>query len=237
MHLFDRNQVIKDLLYQMDIPRLLYPDDTFDSIGPHDPEYFSRYAARRRDSETDAINALDAATNEELWELSETPGCLRSFEVKFLLFDPPPWYAGGFGVEYRKADFGYWAKMDFWTLEEATCLSIGFKPESMPKKPVLPSPRSTLVFFYERFELFRRADLRNGKSPDQIEPREFVAWVLEKEIEIPKELERILGGQSQNRRPAMLKTVDVRKYDSALKVLLGLISNEYSYHSGNVGSE
>jgi hypothetical protein len=113
MHLFDRDEVITRLLDQLDIPRFLYPGDTCDCIGPNDQEYFVQYAARRREKETKARKALEAATNEELWDLSETPGCLRSFELKYSLSDPPPWYAGGFGVEFHKADFGYWAKMDF----------------------------------------------------------------------------------------------------------------------------
>jgi len=134
MNIFKRDEAMKSLLDLLDIPRLIFHCETYDSIGPNDPNFFNRYEIWQREREKAARAFLENAADEDLWELSETPGSLRSFELEHALFDPPPWYAGGFGVEISKADFAYWAKMDFWSLEEATCLSIGFKPKKMPEK-------------------------------------------------------------------------------------------------------
>ena len=234
MNIFKRDEAIKSLLDLLDIPRLIFHCETYDSIGPNDPNFFNRYEIRRREREKAARAFLENAADEDLWELSETPGSLRSFELEHALFDPPPWYAGGFGVEISKADFAYWAKMDFWSLEEATCLSIGFKPKKMPEKTKFGPPGNALDFYHGRTELFKRADFYHAQSQDQIKPRAFVEWALKKEIEIPKELELAVIENGEIKRPAMLGTVDARKHDSALKVILGLIANEYGYRDGKV---
>jgi len=235
MHLFNRNETIPNLLGLLDIPKFFELYETCDCIGPSDPNVFAEYKLRRLKKEAAAIAALKNATDEELWELSETPGCLSSFEMKYCLFDSPPWYAGGFGVERHKADFAYWVKMDFWTLEEATCLSIGFTPEKIPEcKLGLRSPYQSVNFYHDRVELFRRINFQNRKMPYQIEPMEFVNWARKKGIEIPSELEKSVNENHQVKRPAMLGTVDARKYDSAIKLILGLIANEYGYRKGIV---
>jgi len=234
MEFFKREEAIKSLLNLLDIPRFIFPYETYDSIGPSAPDFFSKYEDRRKSREKGAKDFLENATDEELWELSETPSSLRSFELTHYLFAPPPWYAGGFGVIAHRADFVYWAKMDFWTLEEATCLSIGFKPESMPEKPNFMSPYEAIDFYHKRNELFNRAGFNSAESRDRIKPLEFVEWTLKNKIEIPKELELAIIGKGEVNRPAMLRTVDARKYDSALKVILGLIANEYGYRSGIV---
>jgi len=235
MHLFKRDETISKLLDLLDIPRFIFPYEICDCIGPNDLNFFMKYEERRKKSEDVAKVFLENATDEELWELSETPGSLKSFELKHSLSNEPPWYAGGFGVKIHKADFAYWAKMDFWTLEEATCLSIGFKPETIPEsKTGIRSPYESLNFYRDRIELFRRADFHNKNSTDQIKPSVFVEWVLKKGIEIPNELDQAVNEDIQIKRPAMLRTVDARKYDSAIKVVLGLIANEYGYRNGIV---
>ena len=235
MHIFKRQEVISQLLDLLDIPRLVFRYSTYDGIGPTDPDFNDKYDDRRKERENIAKDSLENATDEELWELSETPGALSSFELTHLLFDPPPWYAAGFAVEHHKADFSHWVKMDFWTLEEATCLSIGFTPEAIPvSESGIRSPYEALNFYNDRIELFRRINFRDRSSPDQIEPFEFVQWARKKGIEIPSELDQAFDENPQTKLPAMLGTVDARQYDSALKAILGLISNEYGYRDGKV---
>ena len=235
MHLFKRQDAIPVLLERLDIPQFVYPHERCESIGPNSPEFFIEYAKWRKDKEQLAIAVLEDATDEELWELCETPGALDLFELENSLFDPPSWYDGGFGVAGREADFSYWVKMDFWTIEEATCLSIGFTPEKIPERdPEIPVPKSAVTFYHDRVNLFKRAKFASGGASDKVHPREFVDWALKKGIEIPDELVRAINESIQINRPAMLGTVDARKYDSAMKVILGLISNEYGFRGGAV---
>lgn len=129
MEIFNREKVIENLLFSLDIPRFELIYDREKGIGPYDPDFFNKSQASRQALEQLAKNALNVLSDEDLWELSGTPGQIDIFAIEHSLFDRPPWYAGGFGVRAYKADYGYWANMDFWTLEEATCLSLGFEPE------------------------------------------------------------------------------------------------------------
>jgi hypothetical protein len=103
MELFNRKEVIERLLSLLDIPRPLLIYDHAQGIGPYDPEFFDKYCIRRQDREELAKQALDTMTDEELWELRGSPGRLDSFALEHLLFDPPPWYAGGFGGKCLQA--------------------------------------------------------------------------------------------------------------------------------------
>ncbi len=113
MLLFKRHEVIAQLLFSLDIPRFIFPYETYDGIGPNDPEFFDRYEAGRKEREEAATNFIENATDEVLWDLSETPSSLRSFTIKYSLSDPPPWYAGGFGVQIKKSRFCILGKNGF----------------------------------------------------------------------------------------------------------------------------
>ena len=238
MHIFKRQEVIPELLSLLDIPQLIFPFRSCETIGPSDPEFFKEYEERRRKMEALATDALEMLSDEELWELSETPGAREIFEMEYGLSSVPKWYAGGFGVDVRKADYSFWSKMNFWTLEEATCLSIGFTPEKMPVDGGPPGPFDEVMdFFFSRKRLFERAFVNNDNSPDEINPKELLAWVQKKDIEVPDEMADSISNTSQTVRPAMLETVDARKYESALKVILGLMASQYGYRGGTADKD
>ena len=130
MGIFKRDKTIEGLLFLLDIPRSEFFLDHEQGIGPYDPEFFVKSHADRQACEQQAEKALQAMTDEDLWELCD-PDRVDSFAFGYSLFEPPPWYAGGFGVCVYKPDYEHWAKMDFWTLEEAACLSR--------KRPVCPA--------------------------------------------------------------------------------------------------
>jgi len=238
LHLFKRDKVIAQLLDSLDIPRFILMYEVENCIGPSDPDFFVKYETRRLEQEKIAKAALENSTDKELWELSEIPDLLKSFSLKYYLFDPPPWYAGGFGVRFYKADYDYWSKMDYWTLEEAACLSVGLKPESIHEITLrYTSPYEAVRFFNRRVEQIKRADFLEIDGQDKIKPREFFEWIRKKGIEIPSELDQAFSNVAQVNRPAMLAAVDARKYDSAIKIILGLLSSEYGYRTGNIDSD
>ncbi|NSX56326.1 hypothetical protein [Parasulfitobacter algicola] len=229
MEIFKRSEAVERLLSDLDIPRLEFFYELKQGIGPYDPEFFEKSAARRKDFEAKAKQALLEMTDEELWELRETPRRLSSFALKYSLFDPPPWYAAGFGVCVYQADFEYWAKMDFWTLEEAICLSLGFNPEKVPNYRNRPHSRyETVQLFRQRMSLIERAPFNAKSQQNSVTPSVFTSWAVSKEMEIPSELIDAVGIAKKPNRPAMLTTVDKRQHDTALKVILGLLASIYA---------
>lgn len=237
MEIFKREDAIKRLLFSLDIPRSPFFFDHEQGIGPYEPDFFQKSDLRRRESEELAEKALQGMMDEELWELCETPRCLDSFALEHLLFDPPPWYAGGFGVCVYKPDYAYWAKMDYWTVEEATCLSLGFKPEKIPQNQSgLPSPYAPLNFFRERLSLIQRATVFEKSENNSVSPSAFVGWAKSKSLEVPPELIETASADKASGRPKMLNSVDSRQYDSALKVILGLLAYHDAYRGGAITS-
>ncbi len=238
MEIFKKEKSIESLLSLLDIPRSEFLFDHKQGIGPYDPEFFEKNHACRQASEQRAEKALQAMTDEDLWELCETLGRLDSFALEYSLFEPPPWYAGGFGVCVYKPDYEYWAKMDFWTLEEAACLSLGFQPEKMPQyRDRKPFPYQALDFFRGRVSLIPRAPFSTKFDHDRVSPAAFVGWAENKLLEIPAELIQAVKADKEPHRPKMLNSVDKRQYDSALKVILGLLSSQFGYREGKVTPE
>lgn len=238
MELFKRDEAIEKLLWRLDIPRTMYPYEQNKGIGPYDPDFFVKYQAHRRERERIAEDSLRAMADEDLWQLCETPDCIDIFAMEYSLFDAPPWYAGGFGVSVYKPDYEHWARMEYWTLEEATCLSLGFKPEKMPGyQSDLPSPYEALDFLKNRLSLIKRAPITRRADTSEISPATFVGWAESKSLEIPSELIKAIHAGETSERPKMLSSVDRRQYDSALKVILGLLSFHEGYKGGAITSE
>lgn len=174
-------------------------------------------------------------TDEELWEICETPGAREGFELENNLFEALPWYAEGLCVKGREAKYAHWSNLEYWTLKEATCLSIGFEPIVMPVRNVdFPPPDNILEFYWNRQEQISRALFFSDKNQDRVAPSAFVKWALAKSVEIPTKLAAILEFDNSKARPTMLDTADRRTYESALKVILGLRSTQFGYQSGGI---
>jgi hypothetical protein len=58
-----------------------------------------------------------------------------------------------------------------------------------------------------------------------------------KGLEIPPELINAVSERTSTKRPAMLGSVDARQYESALKIILGLLAQEYGYRGGTISTE
>ena len=239
MELFKRDKVIERLLDYLDIPRLNYHSyQSTNGIGPFDPEFFEREYAQRLENEKIAEKALLIMTDEDLWELSETPGQLGLFERQYSLFDVPPWYAAGFPSGVYEPDYEYWAKMDLWTLEEAVCLSVGVKPEKLPTLQIQSnSPYKAVRFFRDRLALVERASMAWSTAPNFVKPAVFMSWAKGKNLELPPALISTVLSDQDTPQPPMLIKVDRRQYDSAMKVILALMASNYGYRSGPVSSD
>ena len=99
------------------------------------------------------------------------------------------WYVAAFGQAKLLANYDYWAKAAFLTLDEAFWLSVGLEPLEVFTKKITtnPSPlhRPNLVAEHmrARSELFRREFDRYGQR-NQHDPKVFLVWVNRVELDV-----------------------------------------------------
>ena len=162
---------------------------------------------------------------------------------------PPPWFAGGFGVEGQEADFDYWSKMKDWDWDEATSLSIGFEPcgkIDTPDQDARVNPE--VMEFYRR----RRKVIGNNfygfgdHTVFKPSPINFCKWAAAVRIEVPDGLHRavmdtsgvsyeLLGSaKAKSLRHASLVP---RERESLLRLVIGMAIRGYGYQPTALRSE
>lgn len=229
MIFFNRKDGINKILDFLDIPMsegfiIHHPKP---GIGPFDGTYFERVLEIRREAETNALNDINQLDDEEIYRLCEEPKALDHYAFMNGLIAAPAWYGGGFDVPGRQARFGDWLLMGTWSIEETTCLSIGFEPQSFPAVyKDIPIPPGPLTFFWERHEIIRRAKLHKGEDPNAIEPEVFLNWVRKKAgaFEVPAELQQAINNKAD---PAFISRADQRELDSLKKIAAALLVIAY----------
>ncbi len=240
----DRDQTIKMLLSSLDIPRAKVSFNYVQLIGPHDADFFEKHHVERQEAERRAKTDILQSSDDSLWALYEIDGVLADFQAQFSLFDPPPWYSAGFGVDLYWPDYRHWAQFDYWTIDEAVCLSLGFEPKRSvdfaPRfqaryEPV--SPTKPYDFFRERTVLIERASFREKTDQASVSPREFASWAVSKGLQVPSEMLAAVDHGCDAPRPKMLNSIDRRQYESAMKVILGLVASNYGYRDGAISTE
>jgi hypothetical protein len=137
-----------------------------------------------------------------------------------------------------KADFGYWAKLSYWSIEEAVALVLGRDPKHANRKGIGPYLQvSPFARLYEQtLELANRAvgvqQLTNATLPGA-----FLAWAKRYDIAVPVELEvavtkyghfirdwKTLHDQAAEQRDAGLQRES--KLAEAIKILKGHIDEQ-----------
>ncbi|MEC5291600.1 hypothetical protein VSX64_23030 [Aurantimonas sp. C2-6-R+9] len=88
-----------------------------------------------------------------------------------------------------KADFGYWAMASYWSIEEATALSLGRDPRRVQLKSVKSFVHisSFAKLFIDRLDLLRRAQTM-GQLYAQSSPSVFLAYAQRMGLAVPSEL-------------------------------------------------
>lgn len=150
------------------------------------PDYFKREAVRAmkggRISDDDQAKAIAFRGEIEAKPLEEIKALYKQEkerEEQERFFNQPP----------AKADFTHWAKMTYWTLDEAIALAFGKAPEVVKwdhvKGYLHVSP------FAEKYGRVRELALRAKawkQLYDPVLPSIFLAWARRMEIEVPPEL-------------------------------------------------
>jgi len=158
-----------------------------------------------------------------------------------------------FNLPDSKADFGFWGKASYWTLDEAIALSFGKRPE-VANWPILERlvRQSPFAFEYsQRRELAKRA-LAIRQLSDPVIPSAFVAWAKRIDLPFPPELGQFipladinwkaryeaevtehdktkaaLATTTAALREQEEKPVGKREWDSLLKMVIGMAIGGY----------
>ncbi len=185
-----------------------------DTVGPYAPAIFDRYSELLERTKAAVHNTLAKHTPEELDMVISPQGKLNTkllqswhgfphADIKRLIQTEPFWFQGGFGNEGHKANFDYWARMDTLSLIEATCLTIGFAPESFNEEQFSEwsqsDPNGVLEFFEKRriqikckFQLSNFSDFGNFDLYDDFERHkvrfeELWEWVVRVKLDVAPE--------------------------------------------------
>ena len=91
-----------------------------------------------------------------------------------------------FNLPSAEADFEYWSKLDLWSLDEATALSLNKNPRIVNLDLLQPHVASSpfALEYGNRFEMARRA-AQCGLLRDPCAPSEYLNWAVRKDFLLP----------------------------------------------------
>lgn len=92
------------------------------------------------------------------------------------------------------ADFAHWAKLDYWTIEEAIALCFGRSPRRVNRNLLEPLRGESRFAkqFMDALEIATRACAMNQIQESNI-PSFFIAWAKRLELPFPTELEALVA--------------------------------------------
>lgn len=233
-------KLVEDIRSSLDIPTYFCVPTNFDPdvLGSSNSKIFELYLVRRAKAEDSAEGALASMSDLQLFNLYHESGQIEKFRETHELCDPPPWYAGGFGTRPARK-YKHWLQMEFWTLKEAVCLSIGFDPKApeLPKINDYFSPWESVNLYRDRYELIDRAFGTGKECEDRIAPAKFLAWIKKRNLDVSPALLKAAAEPEQSADRSMLRKVDERQYQSAQKVILALFATLYGDLTSSDASE
>jgi hypothetical protein len=86
------------------------------------------------------------------------------------------------------ADFSFWSKASYWTLEEGLALAFGKDPRAVSWSTIRNYPKAAFV---GRYACLRELAVRAKDAyafEEKVHPGEFIAWVQQQEVQVPPEL-------------------------------------------------
>ncbi len=101
-----------------------------------------------------------------------------------------------FSKREAEADFSYWSKVEYWTLDESIALLLGKSPEVVTWKTI--QPLVNVSAFAKRFERLRSLALRAqamNRGQTAVYPSAVLDWANEMEIPVPQSLQEELARQ------------------------------------------
>lgn len=212
-------------------------------IGPSKPDVFDFFDALLEKSLLETRRQLEALSLEEIENDYDRQGRKlnpnhyldegqHNAIIDRLRTQEPCWFAGGFGVEGRVADFGYWLKMDTWSFEEALALSLGVEPcgDFIGDADRKGCQKSVAEFAIKRSNLIQNCfawddpGLSNG-----VPVLRLCEWFNEVELEIPSDI-LVLANRRFKRKFRLVRsqkierevTFENREKQSLLKIMISM---------------
>jgi len=132
-----------------------------------------------------------------------------------------------------QADLEHWSRAEYWTPDEAAAVSFGKNP-NVVNANTLKSYLGKASFadeYYLRRDLVDRA-IQSGRLPREIPPADFVAWLHQRSIPVPRELVDCLSAIEATSSRSSAKPLSDTERDSLLKLLLAMSIDKYDYKVG-----
>lgn len=117
-------------------------------------------------------------------------------------------------------DFRYWMSLPFWTIEEATALSLGSPPTIWKRLP--DSSRGVRERYEKRLTHFQRA-VDAGEISEKLHPPAVIRWLEDNGYPIPQRME-CAPSKTPIRQTDELGTTE-RK--TLLRMVLGMAMHKY----------
>ncbi len=121
------------------------------------------------------------------------------------------------------ADFEYWLKMPFWTLDESIALLLDKDPEMVTWNVV----RAYVAYYYSsdvcteyaklRALLLRALEVKELEESNS--PATFLAWAKTKDLKIPEALQQAVEQQNQSPTKEDLQAQEIEDLKSQIKEL------------------
>jgi hypothetical protein len=118
----------------------------------------------------------------------------------------------------------YWARLRFWTWEEAVSLSFGINPATFDfdyKRMMEDEPKLANAIQARLLALSR------SYIDGQVQPEDFIGWAKEHDFEIPELLRQEI---SRLHNPSPTASAISNRINTLQKIVLGLAVGGYSYN-------
>lgn len=86
------------------------------------------------------------------------------------------------------ADFSFWSKASYWTLEEGLALAFGKNPKAVSWSTIRRYPKAAFV---GRYALLRELAVRDKDAyhlEERVSPGVFIAWAKQQDVKVPEDL-------------------------------------------------
>lgn len=141
-------------------------------------------------------------------------------------------------------DVAYWAKMSFWTKEEATALLIGADPDAiLDGGSVAAACPVEMRGRYQRMFRLLDSHIRMAPIGSNLPPTEVIEWALRAKVDPPQALVDAVRAQGrtliEERKAARVKAesaaveegnpIRERERNTLLRIIIGMAVRGYAY--------
>lgn len=115
------------------------------------------------------------------------------------------------------ADFDYWAKVEYWSLDESVALLLGKAPEVVNWKSI--ESYVNISAFAKQYERLRKLALRSqtmNRGQTAVYPSAVLAWAAEMDIPVPQELREALVGREARKLAAATSRAEAQRQSELL---------------------